>query len=150
MRKVADETQHERDTPGDSDRGGPAGREGAWLVAAAGTALEVAGLVVMAVLSLTGIATGRASTTTRAATEAVMLLVLAAAVALVVVGLWRRRSVAKTPALLWNGMLIPVAFSLFDGGAHLVGAATGVIAAVSFAAALVLPRYLPDAEDPAT
>lgn len=122
-----------------------------WWAAAAGTAVSGAALVVMSILAFASIASGSASSTTRAATEGIMLLVLAVCVAVVVVGLVRRRSLAKTPTLLWNGMLVPIGLALFDGGAKAVGIGTMVVAVLTFAVALVLPRYdvenLPD--DPA-
>lgn len=116
-----------------------------WWAAAVGTAASGAALVVMAILALTSIASGSASSSTRAATEAVMLLVLAACVAVVVVGLLRQRSLAKTPTLLWNGMLVPIGLALYDGGATSLGIGTVVVAVLTFVVALFLPRY--DVED---
>lgn len=101
----------------------------------------------MAGMAAYGVASGGASTTTRALTEAAVLVVLAIGVGLLSFNLLRRKSLAKTPTILWNGLLVPVAFSLMNGGAKLLGIATLVVAAVTFFAALTLPRFDPDEED---
>ena len=106
-------------------------------------------MLVMAAMSAYGVINGEASTTTRALTEAAVLVVLAAGVALLAINLLRHKSLAKTPTLLWNGMLVPVSFSLISGGAKLFGVATLVVAVVSFVAALTLPRFDPDEDDEA-
>ncbi|GAA1552785.1 MULTISPECIES: hypothetical protein [Dermacoccus] len=123
--------------------------DAAWLVSAAGTGLAVLAMLVMAAMSAYGVINGEASTTTRALTEAAVLVVLAAGVALLAINLLRHKSLAKTPTLLWNGMLVPVSFSLISGGAKLFGVATLVVAVVSFVAALTLPRFDPDEDDEA-
>lgn len=119
----------------------------AWLVSAAGTGLAALAMLVMAAMSAYGVINGDASTTTRALTEAAVLVVLAAGVALLAVNLLRHKSLAKTPTLLWNGMLVPVSFSLMSGGAKLLGTATLVVAVVTFVAALTLPRFDPDEDE---
>lgn len=118
-----------------------------WLAAATGTAISAAAILVMAVMSVVSAVTGSASTTTRALTEAAMLVVLGGAVLALVVGLVRAKSLAKTPTLLWNAMLVPIGFSLMDGGAAALGIATVIVAVVTFVVALPLPRYDVDVED---
>lgn len=118
-----------------------------WLSAAAGTAISALALVVMAGTSVWSAIDGSASTTTRALTEAAMLVVLGGAVLALVVALVQEKALAKTPTLLWNGMLVPIGFSLMDGGAKALGIATVVVAAASFLVTLPLPRYEADDED---
>lgn len=128
------------------DHGVPA----AWLGASCGTALEGLALVVMAGVSVYSALTDTASQTTRAVTEAVMLLVLAVGVLLLAVNLLRRRRLARTPTLLWNGMLVPVGFSLMTGGAGALGVTTLIVAVATFVAALAVPSYRPEDDEPAT
>lgn len=76
-----------------------------------------------------------------------MLVVLGGAVLALVVGLVRAKSLVKTPTLLWNAMLVPIGFSLMDGGAAALGIATVIVAVATFVVALPLPRYDVDVED---
>lgn len=119
----------------------------AWIASAVGTAVTALALLIMATMSGVSAATGSASATTRAVTEAVMLVVLAIGVGLLAVNLWRRRSLAKTPTLLWHALLVPVGFSLVTGGAQVLGILTLVVAVATFVVTLRLPRYELDGQD---
>lgn len=120
---------------------------GAWISSALGTAVTALALLVMATMSGVSAVTGSASATTRAVTEAVMLIVLAVGVGLLSVNLLRRRSLAKTPTLLWHALLVPVGFSLMTGGAKVLGILTLVVAVATFVVTLRLPRYELDEQD---
>lgn len=113
----------------------------AWLVAAVGNGIESLSLIVLALMAAYGVISGGASTTTRALTEAVSLLVLGFGVGFLALNLLRHKSLAKTPTLLWNAILFLLSFSLIQGGAPLVGAATIVVSVVTFIAALLVPRF---------
>lgn len=126
---------------GGSPAGPPPGRASAWLIAGLGTALEAGVLVALAGVSLYGVVVGSASTTSRGITEAIVLLVLGVGLGLFARALFRHQSLAKTPTLLWNVMLLPVAYSLGTGGAPLWGVATAVVAAITLVAAVLVPRY---------
>lgn len=117
------------------------------MLSALGTAVSAVALLVMAVLSVVSAVSGSASTTTRALTEAAMLVVLGLGVGGLVVALVRQRSLAKTPTLLWNGMLVPIGLSLFDGGAEVLGAGAVVVAVLTFVVTLLIPRYEVDESD---
>lgn len=104
-------------------------------------------MLVMAAVAAYGVVSGSASTTSRALTEAAVLLVLAVGVGTLSLNLVRRKSLAKTPTVLWNALLVPVSFSLMSGGASTFGVATLAVAVVTFVAALTLPRFDPDDEE---
>lgn len=106
--------------------------------------LAVLGLALTVVLTLVK---GEASTTVRASTEAIVLVLLGLGVAALAWNLFRLKSLAKTPTLLWNGMLVPVAFNLIGGGAKGFGYTTLAVAVLTFITALLIPRYEADEED---
>lgn len=108
---------------------------------------ETLALVILAGTVFAELVRGSASTTSRAITEGVCLLLLAVGTGLLAFFLLRRRSLAKTPTLLWNAMLIPVGVNLVGGGAPGYGYAVVAVAAVTFLAALSLPRYDLDETD---
>ena len=118
-----------------------------WSLAAAGMALETAGLVGMAATVLWGLTNGSASTTSRAITEGICLLLLALGTGLLAVNLLRRKGLAKTPTLLWNAMLFAVAISLLQGGGGWIGWLTIALSALTFLVTLPLPRYDLHAEE---
>lgn len=125
----------------------PAPRSWAWLTSGVGMVIETLALVGMAVMVFAGLINGSASTTSRALTEGLCLVLLAIGTALLAYNLFRRAALAKTPTLLWNGMLFAVGINLVQGGGGVAGWATLAVSAITFAAALVLPRYELD-DDP--
>lgn len=112
-----------------------------WLVSAVGVGIEGVALCVMAALVLWTLVDGSASTTARATTEGIALLLLAVGVLVLAANLLRRKALAKTPTLLWNVMLVPVGWNLYQGGAKALGVATIAVAVVTIVAALGIPRY---------
>lgn len=119
-----------------------------WRLPAVLLGLQTLALVILAVvLGVTG-ATGATDNGGRAVTEGVTVLALAACSGLLAFGFWRERSVARTPALLWNALGVVVGITIATSGAPLVGAVVIVVAAVTFAAGLRVPRYeLDDADE---
>lgn len=104
-------------------------------------ALQTLTLVILAgVLVVTG-ATGSTDNGGRAVTEGVTVLALAACSGVLAFGFWRRRSVARTPSLLWNALAIIVGITVATSGAPLVGIVVAVIGVVTFVASLRVPRY---------
>lgn len=142
-------TRNSRNTPDSAESVNPdkLPLTSAWLISAAGTALAALAMLIMAGMAAFGVISGGASTISRALTEAAVLLVLAVGVGLLTLNLLRRKSLAKTPTVLWNGLLVPVAFSLMSGGAKAFGAVTLAVAVVTFFAALSLPRFEPADEE---
>lgn len=86
-------------------------------------------------------ATGGSDSGARAITEGITVLVLAACGGLLAYGFARRRSIARTPTLVWNLLAALVGVSLWSGGAHAVGAITVAVAVVTFVSSLGVPRY---------
>ncbi|GAA1893353.1 hypothetical protein [Lapillicoccus jejuensis] len=95
-------------------------------VAPAVAALEAAVLAVLTVLVVVELVLGRSSSVGSALAEAVLSLVVAAGLAALAVT-WRRApDRARTPALVWHVLLVPVVISLFQSAQALYG---GLLAA---------------------
>ncbi|RNI23212.1 hypothetical protein EFY87_07190 [Flexivirga caeni] len=104
-------------------------------------ALQTVVLVVLAgSLVVTGVS-GHTDDGGRALTEAATVLALAACSALLALGFWRGRSVARTPSLLWNALLVIVGITVATSGAPAIGVLVAVVGVISFAATLRVPRY---------
>lgn len=85
------------------------------------------------------IAIGASGSVMSAVMSALLILVFAALL-LVLARAWRRAADwARTPTLLWNALLLPVAWSLHESGRTLVAAAVALLAIVGIAAALAAP-----------
>lgn len=106
--------------------------------------LQTAVLVIVVVVLCSDAIGGGTDDTGRALTEAATVLALAVCGGLLALGLWRQRSVTKTPSLMWNGLGVLTGFSLARNGAPLLGSAVMVLTVVGFLAALGVPRYDPD------
>ncbi|MBC9956687.1 hypothetical protein [Yimella sp. cx-51] len=96
-------------------------------------AVQTVGLIAFALWS--GIDGGSARSWSFAAT----LIVLAACTAVLAFLLSQRRAAARTPTLLWNALLVPIGFSVGDGGAPWVGWLIIGLAAATFVATLLVP-----------
>ena len=114
---------------------------GAWIIAAIGMALQTLGMLGMAAWVLIELVRGDASNASRSVTEGVCLVLLSVGTGLLTLNLARAKSLAKTPTLLWNGMMVAVGLNLVQGGAAAVGYALIAVAIAVFVAALTLPRY---------
>lgn len=100
------------------------------------------------------LATGASDDVTRALTSGVLILVFAVGLLLLARG-WRHAADwPRTPTVLWNVLLLPVAWSLHDSGRSPLGLAVGVVALGGVAAALATPPRVfrptdgPDARNP--
>jgi hypothetical protein len=107
-------------------------------------ALLVLQTIVLVILAVTLVVTGAAGSTDnggRAVTEGFTVLALAACSALLALGFWRQRSVARTPSLLWNALAVIVGITVATSGAPLIGIVVIVVGAVTFAMSLRVPHY---------
>ena len=83
--------------------------------------------------------TGATDDLTRAATSGALILVFGLAL-LALARAWSRASQwARTPTVLWNALLLPVAWSLHESERDGVALAVGVVAVTSILAALATP-----------
>lgn len=94
------------------------------------------GLQAVALLGLTGVLVvdvlrDAADDTTQALTEAGLVLVFALAAAALAKGLFAGTGWARTPALVWNLLLLPVSFSMFGAGQVALGTVVIVLAVLS-------------------
>ncbi|MDN5789931.1 MAG: hypothetical protein L0H25_03575 [Micrococcales bacterium] len=76
---------------------------------------------------------------TRAATSTVLILVFAVLLAVVARGWHRGADWPRTPTLLWNVLLLPVAWSLYQADRPLVGLGVAALALSTAAASLAVP-----------
>jgi len=97
------------------------------------------------------IATGATSTLTTAVTSGALILVFGVGLGLLARAWFRGRDWPRTPTLLWNVLLLPVAWSLHDAGRTPVALGVGAVALVSIGAALATPMRRdtanPDGDD---
>lgn len=118
------------------------GRAWAPVVAALLTFLEATTLLVLAGFYGYEMAVGAADSLTTAATSGALILIFAIAL-LVLARAWgRRQSWARTPTLVWNLLLLPVAWSLFESEQVLLAAGLGVLAIAGVVAAIAAPARL--------
>ncbi|GAA5027613.1 hypothetical protein GCM10023258_22480 [Terrabacter aeriphilus] len=83
--------------------------------------------------------TGATDDLTRAATSGVLILVFGAAL-LVLARAWARASDwARTPTVLWNALLLPVAWSLHESDRTPVALGVAAVALASIVAAVAAP-----------
>lgn len=99
-------------------------------------ALVVLGFAVFYVYEMV---TGATDDLTRAATSGALILVFGIAL-LALARAWARASQwARTPTVLWNALLLPVAWSLHESERDAVALAVAAVAAASIVAALSSP-----------
>lgn len=112
---------------------GPAGT--AALVACAGCVVHGLALLGIGGFYLWEVLRGEQDSVARALTSVLLIGVVAGGLGLLARG-WRRGAAwARTPTLVWNALLVPVAWSLFQAAHPLVGAAVGGTAVVVLLAA---------------
>lgn len=122
--------------PPDVSRPAP---RGARLVAALVTLAEALVLLGFVAFYVYEISVGASESITSATMSAVLILVFAVLL-LALASAWRRAADwARTPTLLWNALLLPVAWSLHESGRTLVAVGVAVLAVVGVAAALASP-----------
>lgn len=121
-------------------------RRGAPWAAAVATLVEALVLVGFFAFYVYEMAVGATDDLGRAATSAALILVFGILL-LVMAAAWRKGADwPRTPTLLWNGLLLPVAWSLHESDRTPLAVAVGVLALVALAAALASPPRQP-AED---
>lgn len=103
-------------------------------------ALVLLGFVAFYVVEMVS---GATTDLTRAATSGVLILVVAVFLAAVARGWWRRSDWVRTPTLLWNALLLPVAWSLHESDRTWLAIGVAVLAVASIVAALAVPPREP-------
>lgn len=88
-------------------------------------------------------ASGAAADVARAVTSGVLILVFAVLLLVVARGWSRGADWPRTPTLLWNALLLPVAWSLHDAGRTLLAVGVAGVALGSIVAALAAPASAP-------
>ena len=111
------------------------------------TLLEGLALVSFVVFYVVEMVSGATDDLSRAAVSAVLILVFAIALLALARAWFRADDWPKTPTVLWNVLLLPVAWSLREGDRGALALAVGVVAAASIVAAAAAPRTPRDAPD---
>lgn len=111
-----------------SPDGPPARRPATLLAAATLVALQALGLAVAAAFYLVEVVVASADDVVRALVTAALAALAAAGLAVVVRALLRARPWARSPALVTNLILLPVAWGLLQGGRWYVGVPLGAMA----------------------
>ncbi len=134
---------------------GPArtGRRTAARLCAALVALEALVLLGFVGFYGYGIASGGTSDAVRAVTSGLLILVFAVGLLVMARGWAQAKDWPRTPTVLWNALLLPVAWSLWQSERPLLATAVFALSALCIVAALAAPaRQAPLAADggPAT
>lgn len=112
------------------------GRDTARDVAAAVCALQALSLVGFVVFYLVELVQGAGDDPTRVVMSALLILVFAVGIGALARGWWRGASWPNTPTIVWNLLLLPVAWSLFQADRLVVALLVGVVAVVGIVAAV--------------
>ncbi|MEO7752541.1 MAG: hypothetical protein ABIS35_03950 [Terracoccus sp.] len=83
-----------------------------------------------------GIASGGTSDTVRAVTSGLLILVFAVGLLVVARGWVQAKDWPRTPTVLWNALLLPVGWSLWQSERPLLAAAVAALAALTIITAL--------------
>lgn len=85
---------------------------------AAAIVLALQGLAMLSFVGfyLVALSHGASSDPVRVVVSVVFIGVFAVAVALLARGLWRGSAWARTPTVVWNALLLPVAWGMFQSG----------------------------------
>ena len=118
---------------------GPPEASGARRAAGALTLLEGLVVVGFAGFYVYEIATGATDDVTRAATSGVLILVFGLGLLWLGRGWLVGRDWPRTPTLLWNALLLPVAWSLRESDRMPIALGVAVLAVASIGAALATP-----------
>ncbi|HET8988549.1 MAG TPA: hypothetical protein VFN43_08580 [Humibacillus sp.] len=116
-------------------------------LAGALTLLEGLVLVGFVVFYVVEMVSGATDDLARAAVSAVLILVFGLGLLALARGWFRADDWPKTPTVLWNALLLPVAWSLREGDRGQVALAVGAVALASIVAAVAAPRTPRDAPD---
>ena len=133
------EPTHPTDRP--SSAGAPSRLSRAALVAGLLTLVEALIVLAFAGFYVYEMAVGAADSLTTALTSAALILIFGVALLVVARGWLRGQRWPRTPTLLWNVLLLPVAWSLRDSDRTLIAAAVAALAVASIGAALAAPAH---------
>ena len=133
-------------SPSPGDKAG-VGATPAHRIAGVLTLLEGLVLVGFVVFYVVEMVSGATDDLSRAAVSAVLILIFAIALLALARAWFRADEWPKTPTVLWNVLLLPVAWSLREGDRGALALVVGVVAAASIVAAAVAPRAPRDAPD---
>jgi hypothetical protein len=116
-------------------------------VAGALTALEGLVLVGFTVFYVVEMVSGATDDLSRAAVSTVLILVFAVGLLALARGWFAAADWPKTPTVLWNALLLPVAWSLREGDRGALALAVGALALASIVAAVAAPRARRETSD---
>lgn len=111
------------------------------------TALEGLVLIGFVVFYVVEMVSGATDDLARAAVQTVLILVFGVGLLALARGWFRAADWPKTPTVLWNGLLLPVAWSLREGDRAQIAVALGAVALASIVAAIIAPRAPREAPD---
>ena len=137
------------DSPHDADAGPAQVHEDgrARLLACLTCALEALAAVAWAGFEVLRAAAGQTSTVGVAIALGGLLVAFAVALALMALGWQRGAGWPKTPTVVWNVLLLPVAWSLAEAGNVLLGVGIGLVALVGIGSAVATPTtFGPDGD----
>ena len=111
------------------------------------TLLEGLGLVGIVVFYVVEMVSGATDDLARAAVSAVLILIFGVALLALARAWFRADEWPKTPTVLWNALLLPVAWSLREGDQGMLALGLGAVALASIVAAVAAPRAPREAPD---
>ena len=103
------------------------------------TLVEAVAVLGFALFYIYEMVTGATDDLARAATSCVLILVFGLALVALARGWARAADWPRTPTVLWNALLLPVAWSLHESDRTPLALAVGVLAVASIAAAVSAP-----------
>jgi hypothetical protein len=112
------------------------------------TLIEALVLLGFTVFYLYEIVTGSSERLATAATSAVLILVFAVGFGVLTRGWWRGADWPRTPTVLLNALLLPVAWSLHDAGRTGLALAVAAVAVATIVAAVAAPSHRTFGGDP--
>ena len=133
------EPTHPSDRP--NSAGVPLRPSRAALIAGVLTLVEALIVLAFAGFYVYEMAIGAADSLITALSSATLILIFGVALLVVVRGWFRGQRWPRTPTLLWNVLLLPVAWSLRDSGQTLIAAGVAGLAVAGILAALASPAH---------
>ncbi len=109
--------------------------------------LEAVVLVGFAVFYVAELAVGGGNDTARVVTSAIVIVITAIGLVYLARGWWASATWTRTPTLVWNVLLLPVAASLVQSGQGLIGGLVLAVALLSLVAAIASGGSRPGAAD---
>lgn len=109
-------------------------------LAGALTLLEAVVLIGFVIFYVIESSLGASDDLARAAVSGVLILAFGVSLLVLARGWFRGEGWPKTPTVLWNVVLLPVAWSLRESAQVLLALAVGVVALAAAAAAIAAPR----------